>query len=357
MTGGVQSLFPTVNHELFMHDDINEPPFPLTRPALDGPAPDAGQLDRAQGCLLGQLVGDSLGSLVEFRSTESIREEYPRGIRELQNGGGTWNLLAGQPTDDSELALVLARTLIHRRRFDPDAVLTGYVYWYRSRPFDVGMTTSRALGSRLPNPHSQANGSLMRISPLGIFGARHPDRALQWARQDSSLTHPHPVCQDACAVLVLALARTIHEGCDARACLEAALAASNEEAVREKLQLASESPPVVFDDSRQGWVLIALQNAFYQALYAPDVEEGLVDTVMRGGDTDTNAAIAGALLGAIHGRRGVPERWQRDVLSCRPGFGGVESRHPRPQAFWPADALELAEDLLRACGGEDSASM
>jgi len=97
--------------------------------------------------------------------------------------------------------------------------------------------------------------------------------------------------------------------------------------------------------------LIALHNAFYQALHATNVEEALVDTVMRGGDTDTNGAIAGALLGAIHGRSGVPERWQREVLACRPGTGSADCRHPRPPAFWPADALELAEDLLRA-GGE-----
>jgi ADP-ribosyl-[dinitrogen reductase] hydrolase len=333
-----------------MSHSFAEPPFPLTRPILGGPAPEPGQIDRAQGCLLGQLVGDSLGSLVEFRSTESIRREYPHGVRELQNGGGTWDLLAGQPTDDSELALMLARSLVHHRRFDPEAVLRGYVYWYHSRPFDIGLTTSRALGSRTPNPLSQANGSLMRISPLGVFGARQPHLVADWARQDSALTHPHETCQDACAVFVTALARAIREGCDARACLEAAVAAAREEPVREVLRAAEQGPPEVFDDSRQGWVLIALQNAFYQALHAPIVEEGLVDTVMRGGDTDTNAAIAGALLGAIHGRAGIPERWQREVLVCRPGSEGILCRHPRPPAFWPADALELAEDLLRAGG-------
>jgi ADP-ribosylglycohydrolase len=333
---------------------MHEPPFSLTRPSLSGPELDPGQLDRAQGCLLGQLIGDSLGSLVEFRSTESIRAEYPDGVRHLQSGGGTWNLLAGQPTDDSELALMLARTLVHRRCFDPDAVLQAYVYWYHSSPFDVGLTTSRALGSRSLNPLSQANGSLMRISPLGIFGARRPSLAVGWARQDSALTHPHAACQDACGVYVAALTRAIREGANAEACLEAAIATAGEESVREVLIQAADRPPEVFDDGRQGWVLIALQNAFFQALDAPDIEEGLVDTVGRGGDTDTNGAIAGALLGAVHGRAAIPERWQRDVLMCRPEERSEHCRHPRPPAFWPADALELAEDLLR-CGNEDAA--
>ena len=56
---------------------------------------------RARGCLLGQLAGDALGSLVEFRRPEDIRREYPNGVRELADGA--WNTIAGQPTDDSEM--------------------------------------------------------------------------------------------------------------------------------------------------------------------------------------------------------------------------------------------------------------
>ena len=74
-------------------------------------------LNRAQGCLLGQLAGDSLGSLVEFWAPDDIRREYPSGVRELADGG-TWNSIAGQPTDDSEMALSLARMLVEQRRYD-----------------------------------------------------------------------------------------------------------------------------------------------------------------------------------------------------------------------------------------------
>jgi ADP-ribosylglycohydrolase len=99
--------------------------------------------------------------------------------------------------------------------------------------------------------------------------------------------------------------------------------------------------------TKMGWVLIALQNAFYQLLHAPSFEEGVADTVMRGGDTDTNGAIAGALLGAVHGRQAVPARWVRAVQSCRP-LEGSRTAHPRNVEFWPVDALELAEALLTA---------
>jgi len=66
------------------------------------------KIDQAQGCLLCQLAGDALGSLVEFQSPDEIRRGYPDGVRELADGG-TWNTIAGQPTDDSEMALILAR--------------------------------------------------------------------------------------------------------------------------------------------------------------------------------------------------------------------------------------------------------
>ena len=65
-----------------------------------------------------------------------------------------------------------------------------------------------------------------------------------------------------------------------------------------------------------------------------------------GGDTDTNAAICGALLGAVHGRSSVPEQWQRMVLTCRPLLGQPGVSQPRPAVYWPTDALTLAERLL-----------
>lgn len=150
---------------------------------------DAEVLARAQGCLLGQLAGDALGSLVEFWEPEEIREVYPEGVRELADGG-TWSTIAGQPTDDSEMALSLARMIVERDRYDPEEARQAYATWLDSGPFDCGSTVYSGLAGR-PNPDSQANGALMRISPLGIFGAyREPAQVAEWARQDAALTHP-----------------------------------------------------------------------------------------------------------------------------------------------------------------------
>src|SRR4051812_48879324 len=99
---------------------------------------------RARGCLLGQVAGDSLGALVEFREPADIAAQYPHGVRELADGG-RWELLAGQPTDDSELALALARSLVECRGFDDEAVARAYVRWLKSEPFSIGGTIRRAL--------------------------------------------------------------------------------------------------------------------------------------------------------------------------------------------------------------------
>jgi ADP-ribosylglycohydrolase/fructose-1,6-bisphosphatase/inositol monophosphatase family enzyme len=316
---------------------------------------DAGLLNRAQGCLLGQVAGDSLGSLVEFATADEIAREHADGGPRRLADGGRWNTLAGQPTDDSEMALALARALVQHGRFDAGRVLEAYREWYRSGPFDVGQTTRAALNGYFL-PESQANGSLMRVSPLGVFAHRLlPAEAAALAREDSALTHPHVVCRDAAAAFVVAVAHAIREGSGGEAAYGAAARWARQTgadaSVAEALAAARSGPPRC-DGEKQGWALVALQNAFHELLHAPTLEEGVVATVRRGGDADTNAAIAGALLGAVHGRAAVPAQWRAMVLSCR--AHSSRARHPRPMPYWPTDVLELAERLLLA--GDDARS-
>jgi ADP-ribosylglycohydrolase/fructose-1,6-bisphosphatase/inositol monophosphatase family enzyme len=307
---------------------------------------DPGLLSRAQGCLLGQAAGDSLGALVEFASAAEIAAAGP-GPSELRDGG-RWGLLAGQATDDTEMALALARSIVAARGHDPAAAFAAYAAWGASGPFDMGNTTRAALAGR-PDPRSQANGSLMRASPLAVYAqARGAEEAARLARADSALTHPHPVCGDATAAFVIAVAHAIRTGAGPRGAHDEAMRwarAHADPAVAEALAAAETRAPVC-DGESIGWVLIALGNAFHELLHARSVEEGVVRTVRRGGDTDTNAAIAGALLGAVHGREGVPAQWRRMVLSCRPIAPAAQ--RPRPMPYWPADVYELAERLLLA---------
>ncbi|WP_205126627.1 ADP-ribosylglycohydrolase family protein [Nitrincola tibetensis] len=305
------------------------------------------KIKRAQGCLIGQLAGDSLGSLVEFKDAQTITKLYPQGVRELANGG-TWNTLAGQPTDDSEMALDLARMLIRLGHYDANEAFKAYQGWIDSRPFDCGLTIADGLKGA-PNSNSQANGALMRISPLAIFTAESSDQdIIHWAMQDAALTHPHEICQQANALFVLAIARAIQKGLSAPEVYELIHNYAEHLDVDFELKAvigdATFMPPSDFID-KQGWVLIAFQNALWQLLHAPSLEEALVDTVGRGGDTDTNAAICGALLGAVHGIDAIPRQWVSSILTCRPEQGKPDVYQPRPERYWPVDALEVAERL------------
>ena len=75
------------------------------------------------------------------------------------------------------------------------------------------------------------------------------------------------------------------------------------------------------------------------------MEPALIETVGQGGDTDTNAAIAGALLGAADGRMSLPVRWVMPVLTCR-ADAGLHAARPRPDVYWADDVLDLTEALL-----------
>lgn len=309
-------------------------------------------LSRAQGCLLGQLAGDALGSLVEFKSPAAILTLYPDGVRELEDGG-TWDTIAGQPTDDSEMALLLARMLAKNGSYDSEAARKEYQYWLSSGPFDCGMTISSGLRGN-PNPDSQANGAMMRISPLGIFGAGFElDQVAEWAMQDAALTHPNEICQQANALFAVAIAHAIRSGCNREELFQSirnqAINMAVAPALLEAVEKAEAEPPADYVN-QQGWVLIAFQNALYQLLHAPNLEAGVIDTVMRGGDTDTNAAICGALLGAVCGREEIPAQWIDCLQNCRPEDGKPNVRHPRPKCFWPVDALELAQALIDCVG-------
>ena len=309
-------------------------------------------LSRAQGCLLGQLAGDALGSAVEFLTAVKIAQTHPNGVK-LLTDGGTWDLIAGQPTDDSEMALALARTLVEQGNFDGAAIGRAYVEWQRSGPFDIGATTSTGIealarGQRASSK-SQSNGALMRVSPVGIFAAGDPANAAQLGAKDALLTHPHPICQAASAAFAAAVAIGVHGG-DA----EAMWSAANEHAgatpesnlVRDALNAARASGPQDFYH-QMGWVLTAFQNAFFHLMHGNKLADAVIATVAEGGDTDTNAAVCGALLGAAQGREAVPLQWRNAVLTCRP-VQAADVENPRPQTYWPDDALDLAEALLVA---------
>lgn len=325
-------------------------------------------LGRARGALFGQTAGDALGSQVEFQDAATIRQRYPKGLH-VMGPSSVWGTLAGQPTDDTELAFALAAALLDdpTRGYLADAAASAYADWFESPPFDIGNATHRALSaaSRARRSHAspaeaarthadattEANGALMRQSPLAVWGVHVPEALVVAAVEDDTrLTHPTAAAIEASKVFTAALRMAIREGLSPAHTYTYACdwhrRHGTVEAIGELLERAAESAPAF--QPHQGWVRIAFQNAFYQLLHAPSPEEGIVATVMGGGDTDTNAAIAGALLGGVYGLDAFPDTWQQTVRACQPEVGATGARQPRPPIYWPGRVFDLAPALLDA---------
>ena len=336
---------------------------------------DADTIRRAWGCMLGQVAGDSLGSQVEFKDAEQIRELYPSGMENLE-GSKLYRTLPGQPTDDSEMALALARVLAEQDEFRAEPVLEAYKRWQKSHPVDFAHAVFRAMHGKV-DAKSEANCALMRVSPLGIFGARRvpasalssdgsgladvsllcSDEAMKtlqlWAMEEAALTNPHPLCRVSSAAYVTALACGIR-GCGRRGMYEAALKTVQSLAQDGELGEAALRVQAVLEQAEHGrpadyqetmsHVLTALHNGFWQLLHAEDGGAGVRDTVLQGGDTAANGAVAGALLGAALDIDTFPPQWVDSVLACLPAEGRCDI--PRPKEYWPLDFMPLAEKLL-----------
>lgn len=288
----------------------------------------------------GLMCGDAVGAPVEFHTPQDVAARHPGGVKGIVECWGGFTCWApGQITDDSEMAVCLLQSLVDEGRYDAAAARRNYVEWVESEPADCGCTIGRALASGVFNPASEANGALMRIAPLAMFAAVHPE--LDWraaARVDAALTHLHPKCADANTAFVGALLDALRGMPRQDVYARAMEAAKINPALHACLVQAADSMPGVYPNV--GWVEIAFAMAFHQLLHARDYASGILSVVNKVGDADTNAAISGALLGACFGLGSIPPAWRKTVLSCRP--------QSRPAKYHATHAAELLE---RLCGG------
>lgn len=278
--------------------------------------------NHASGVLLGLACGDALGRPIEFRSAEQIAAQHGTVTEML--GGGTHGKPAGTVTDDTDLALCIARSLVESEAFDGHDIADRFREWYESEPFDIGMMTADALrtydrgaswrdaGHQVWQARSEGqnagNGSVMRCAPHAITFADDPDTLVRVSRHSSAITHYDPRCTYGCAILNCTIAGYLR---DADAPLETALNRVRDDAPDELINALRVVPDTVDAGQLQstGYVVHTLQTALYDALTADSAEEAIVTAVNRGQDTDTVGAVTGALVGARFGVESLPERW------------------------------------------------
>ena len=275
--------------------------------------------NKAMGAFIGLAIGDALGTTLEFKSRDTYQH-----LTEIV-GGGPFDLEPGGWTDDTSMALCIAQSLNANQGFDPNDIMDRFVRWYQKGEnsvkgycFDIGHTTKLALekyvrdhnpfaGSQ--NPKFAGNGGIMRLSPVPIFYAFDLEKAIDFSKQQSALTHAAPECLDAAGLMGAMIAKAI-QGASKQEVLEAKFYHAQEPAVQ---NLIGASPAYQQkkrqDISSSGYVIASLEAALWCIWQTDNFKDALLLAANLGDDADTVAAITGQIAGAIYGMSKIPAEW------------------------------------------------
>ncbi len=299
-----------------------------------GPAPTSGQ-DRLReqivGCLLGLVVGDAVGVPAEFKS----RGQLDAAPVTDMTGFGTHRQPPGTWSDDSSLALATTESLL--AEYDPGDMMRRFHAWLTTgymtahgEVFDVGNATQAAIarfargepaaawGGRAESDNG--NGSLMRIAPLSC-AVHRLDVATIVARsvEVSALTHAHPRSTMCCAYFSLLL-RGLLGGQGLAAAMQAAAAdlrpymAEAELGVMARILDGSVIAAPREEIRGSGYVVHCLEASLWASARANSYREAVLLAVNLGDDTDTTAAVTGAICGAMQGSAAIPEAWRAGLV-------------------------------------------
>ena len=272
-------------------------------------------LDRARGALLGTFVGDALGMPFEGAEPREVPERLE--MLDARLGRGTY-------TDDTQMTIALAESLLECGGVDPLALGRAFVDAYDGRRGYGSGTTAvlRLISSGVhPNeaarigrrgPRTAGNGAAMRVASVAVLYAHDPDALRSAARDSALVTHADPLAVDAAVVQAAAVGAALNDDSS----LEAAHSVTSRAELKDALVMAER-----LLDSRPEPAAVAatlgnhptghqsVPAAIYAAVAHASVEEAITFAVRCGGDADTIGAMAGAIAGASGGASAIPDRW------------------------------------------------
>jgi len=301
--------------------------------------------ERYRGALLGLAAGNTLGLPVESWPREEIRRRYPDGVREIDPSE-----LELPWDDDLAQAVIIAEAIVEKDTLGSDDLAVRLLDWYESNGRGMGSQTRAVLNllraGKVPSEAARivweradrtpaGNGAVMRCAPIAMRWRLDAAKLREETENSTRITHHDPRCAWSAVAVNLAIAGALNGR------------ATSIETIAAQLESAGASPMTVWaarhasghelddlrlDDSAMGYTLKAMQVGLWCLERGGDFESSLVAVIEAGGDTDTNGAIAGAVLGALHGAASIPERWA--------------SRIPRAKRL-----LFLADELLGRAEG------
>ncbi|MEU9942000.1 ADP-ribosylglycohydrolase family protein [Streptomyces lavendulae] len=283
------------------------------------------RLDRAVGAVVGSAAGDALGAPYEFGPAGALSA---RG--EEMRGGGGWD--PGEATDDTQMAVLVGESLLEHGGLEPADVFARFRHWAAWEPKDIGLQTEAVLSSGDPwdlaaalhfqvNARAAGNGSLMRAATSAVwFAPAGRGATMDAARRIAALTHGDRAAWEGTAVLH-ELVRVALDGADPLAALPEVLDAVHPE---HRAQYARVLGPAWHPDLAtefNGAVWPCLGSAVWALRTTGGFAAAVRAAVDLGGDTDTVAAVTGALAGAVYGSRAIPREWTEPLHVPLPGAG------------------------------------
>lgn len=307
---------------------------------------------RKSAVLLGKAIGDSLGMQFE---TKNWNDPAILAWDGCSYGSSEWHKLGpGQWTDDTGMALALTESLLspihksddagHRVGFDPLRTAIYYKQWYEGSTFrGAGQTTRKALAN-LANgvPWYESgelgalgNGTAMRVAPLGVFYKDEPTKLIKAAKLDAIITHDSHEAQQGSIAIALAVSLLLN-GVKKEEILESIRRVIEPSKLLDNLNLIATNKTIHDTiknkdynrdlDCKGGNRIIsqlilgnkytsieAVARSFYVFVATRSFPEAMELAIRGGGDTDTVAAMVGALCGAHYGLEGIPESYIKQV--------------------------------------------
>ena len=283
-------------------------------------------LDKLKGTIYGQAIGDALGLGTEGMTDEDMAWKYPNGIRhysDIFQDRHRKRWMIGDWSDDTDMMLCIANAVIKDKGVNYTSIARNFKEWADGEPMGIGETTYKVLsfGDYVEKPFdaskmlwemshqkSAANGGVMRTSIVGLFPKAVEECAVNICR----LTHYDPRCVGSCAIVSLLIHSLVYEEEKLSYHKIVDIAQKYDSRIREYIDLSLNTDIRALelqDWDSVGYTLKTLAAGLWAYWNASSFEEGLLSVVRAGGDADTNAAVACAILGAKFGISAIPQEY------------------------------------------------
>jgi len=294
------------------------------------------QLDIIKGVFYGQAIGDALGLGTEFLNKQQIAEYYPNGLSDYaqivqDKHRSRWEI--GAWTDDTDQFLCICDSILQTGDVDELAFANELYKWFKGVPMGIGQTVYKVVS--LPQftlyPHKGAhlvwkiskkrnasNGAIMRTSILGTFDFWSYDKVIQNTEKIAKVTHWDNRCVGSCVIISLLIAHILNENKFLSAGELTEIGNKYDERIKAFIDasLSKEIEDLQLGESTSiGYTLKAMSAGLWAYFHAIDFEDGILQIIHEGGDADTNACVAGSLLGAKFGYNSIHQKYISGLIN------------------------------------------